>query len=203
MWLCIFLWLLSSRWWHLPQLNPVAADGGFAEGVWLSSGPILGTYLRMNFRLLRPWKRRDAQTAHWPPATSTLRRRGSHDHYFTVLHLKRTHVHKMPGGTQKRDLTLYFAEGSHSERVAEGVVADLHPAFVLLLLPLCHLLRYRRLGSRCAGFADRLLVGLTEGRGPSLLSPRHRWTRTVSCTVRAVVEKRKTEFICFLECSVS
>lgn len=52
-----------------------------------------------------------------------------------------------PGMTQKQDLTLHFAECPHSERVAEDVMADLYPAFVFLLLPLCHLLRYRRLGS--------------------------------------------------------
>lgn len=51
------------------------------------------------------------------------------------------------GMTQKQDLTLHFAECPHSERVAEDVMADLYPAFVFLLLPLCHLLRYRRLGS--------------------------------------------------------
>lgn len=41
---------------------------------------------------------------------------------------------------KKRDLTLHFPECPHSERVSEDVVADLYPAFVLLLLPLCHLL---------------------------------------------------------------
>lgn len=51
------------------------------------------------------------------------------------------------GMTQQRDLTLHFPKCSHSERVAEDVMADLYPAFVFLLLPLCHLLGYRRLGS--------------------------------------------------------
>lgn len=45
---------------------------------------------------------------------------------------------------QKHDLTLYFAECPHSERIAEDIMADFYPAFVFLLLPLCHLLRYRR-----------------------------------------------------------
>lgn len=49
--------------------------------------------------------------------------------------------------TQKHDLTLHFPKCSHSERVAEDVMADLYPAFVFLLLPLCHLLYYQRLGS--------------------------------------------------------
>lgn len=41
---------------------------------------------------------------------------------------------------KRRDLTLHFPERPDSERVSEDVVADLYPAFVLLLLPLCHLL---------------------------------------------------------------
>lgn len=41
---------------------------------------------------------------------------------------------------KKRDLTLHFPECPHSERVSEDVMADLYSAFVLLLLPLCHLL---------------------------------------------------------------
>lgn len=45
------------------------------------------------------------------------------------------------------DLTLYFPECSHSERVAEDIMTDLYPAFVFLLLPLCHLLCYQRPGS--------------------------------------------------------
>lgn len=44
---------------------------------------------------------------------------------------------------QKQDLTLHFSKCPHSERVAEDVMADLYPAFVFLLLPLSHLLRYR------------------------------------------------------------
>lgn len=89
--------------------------------------------------------------------------------------------------TRKHDLTLHFPERPHSERVAEDVMADLYPAFVFLLLPLCHLLRYRQLGSlarslaRCAallcGAVGVLLVcclwGSTEGRGQFwLFSPR-------------------------------
>ena len=41
---------------------------------------------------------------------------------------------------KKRDLTLHFPECPHSERVSEDVMADLDSAFVLLWLPLCHLL---------------------------------------------------------------
>lgn len=71
---------------------------------------------------------------------------GGHSNYF-ILQQKHTDVHTPLGMTYKHDLTLYFAECPHSERVAQDVMADLYPAFVLLLLPLCHLLRYRRLGS--------------------------------------------------------
>lgn len=69
---------------------------------------------------------------------------------------------------QKHDLTLYFPEGPHSQRVAEDVMADLYPAFVFLL-PLCHLLSYQRPSSR--GVLDVpacLPVGRAEGRGTSL-----------------------------------
>lgn len=79
--------------------------------------------------------------------------------------------------TRKHDSTLHFPERPHSERVAEDVMADLYPAFVFLLLPLCHLLRYRQLGSlarsrdalRCGGCASCLLsVGQHGGAGTIL-----------------------------------
>lgn len=56
--------------------------------------------------------------------------------------------------TQTHHLTLHFAKRPHSQRVAEDVVSDLDPAFVLLLLPLCHLpVSYRR--PRCSVRARR------------------------------------------------
>lgn len=82
------------------------------------------------------------------------------------------------GEAQKHDLTLHFAERPHSERVAEDVVADFYPPFVFLLLPLCHLLRYRRLAelARCGECAACLPAAAaaacgahTEGRGTALL----------------------------------
>lgn len=70
-----------------------------------------------------------------------------HGDYFVLLPTERRKLYTVHSVmTQKRDLTLHFSKGSHSERVAEDVMADLYPAFVFLLLPLCHLLRYQRLG---------------------------------------------------------
>lgn len=76
--------------------------------------------------------------------------------------------------TQKHDLTLHFPECSHSECVAEDVMADLYPAFVFLLLPLCHLLRYLRLGS--LGAVCSLPVCGAHGGAGQFTSPRGRTT---------------------------
>lgn len=92
---------------------------------------------------------------------------GRHGDYFALLRPRRANVHIEPDATQNHDLTLHFPEGSHSQRVAEDVMADLHPAFVLLLLPLCHLLRYRRAAglARCGALRRGGALRSLRGRG--------------------------------------
>lgn len=109
--------------------------------------------------------------------------------------------------TQKRDLTLHFPEGSHSQRVAEDVMADFYPSFVFLLLPLCHLLRYRRLGwlgaagvlpacLRSAGRGGALHRSPCErSRGAAAATTPPRKTRTV----RFMVNTEAEICDCFLE----
>lgn len=124
---------------------------------------------------------------------------GGHGEYFILLQLRGANVHIKLGMTQNHDLTLHFPECSHSERVAEDVMADFYSAFVFLLLPLCHLLRYRRLGSLGAvGGCARLPACLwgarrggarhffhrEEGENNRRFAPLY-----AHCTVKTVAEK--------------